>query len=253
LLLKKKIFAFFLCLIMLMSLSQVVFASSARIAYFDLEQATPTFNAENVPIDQVIKLKFTREIKRLEGKIKLASYTKGEVPVIEEINGDTLTLKPIGNLEYNTRYYIELQPNSVENGEDDAPNYFKGRTHVINFHTVRAEVQPVGQTKVMSTLNQQPVSTQAATVAQQTTQQVTQPVETVLIEKGKPLSLKINGQPATYAVWVSNPKIAHAQVQNGHLVINGIADGTVQVAIRNTLNNKKVVMNVKVVSSILNL
>lgn len=234
--------------ILIFPLGHSVYAET-RYAYFDVKTTDPLIGgSDKAPLDKVISIYFTRQIDRGVGSIE---FTENGVPFpfTEEINGSVLLIKPSKQLNPSKMYVVTLNKNAIVNGEknDNSKSTLRDK-YMLTFRTI--DVKPNIQ---QTTQQQQVVQIQPQQPVQPTQAPVQQSQDVVLLEKGKPASYKINGQPSNYAVRVSDPKVAHAQVQNGHLIINGIAEGAIQVAIRNTVNNSKVVLNVKVVDSVLNL
>lgn len=228
-----------------------------KYVYFDVQKADPSFFSSNVPVTtNEIKLTFTRKIKRGEGEIVFTGNGTG-VSFTEKIDGNVLTLMVNEPLKYRTYYGVTLKKNAILNAEDNSKSTLPDN-YTYSFST--PFLSDAELAKQLASENQ--IQTQAFSISSQSSikqnnlqnsnsQQSSQ--EIILIEKGKSITYKINDHQANYAVWVSDSKLAHAQVQNGHLVINGIGEGSIQVAIRNTVSQKKVVLNVKVVNSVLNL
>lgn len=105
----------------------------------------PKNNATDIDINKSISIKFTEKIKA-GSKIEDISLKYGNnysVPVNIGINGDTLTIKPLQELQYNTMYYVFLPYNSVVDLSGNSNNYL----YPMFFTTKKSE----GELKVIDT------------------------------------------------------------------------------------------------------
>ncbi len=87
----------------------------------------PVNQAREIETNSTISIKFTEKIKAGQEieKINLVHGNNIKVPVNIGINGDTLTIKPLQELEYNTFYYIYIPYSSVTDISGNMSSYIQ--------------------------------------------------------------------------------------------------------------------------------
>lgn len=94
---------------------KLYFVTAADTIEPDIASIIPANQSRNASVSDTIKIKFTEKIKaggQIEG-ISLIYGNNIKVPINIGINDDTLTIKPLQKLQYNTSYYIYLPYGSV--------------------------------------------------------------------------------------------------------------------------------------------
>lgn len=85
----------------------------------------PADQAKDVDTKGTISIKFTEKIKaggEIE-KISLSYGNNSKVPINIGINGDTLNIKPLQELQYNTYYYVYIPHNAIQDLSGNPNNY----------------------------------------------------------------------------------------------------------------------------------
>lgn len=93
----------------------LVFVTQGDYIPPEIDSTEPVDYTENADINTLIKIKFTEKIKAgkaIEG-ISLQHGNNLKAPIYVGINGDTLIIKPLEKLMYNTTYFVYLPYNSV--------------------------------------------------------------------------------------------------------------------------------------------
>ncbi|ATF13702.1 hypothetical protein A616_17440 [Brevibacillus brevis X23] len=218
-----------------------VHAAETKVVNFGVETTYPKYGQESVPVDSQITLDFTREIEEGSGEIYL--YGKGQtLPFTKSISGDILTITPSQPLDKGTSYQVVVMNGAVVNAEkDNSPNGI-GEKFVLSFSTPYIDLSQ--QQKPVTQQVTQPVT--LPVTLQLVPETALQPAQTYTVKKEAPVTYKINATNGNYKLWTANPQLVSLQVQGDNLVIKGLSAGTTQVAIKNLLNNTKVVLNVVV-------
>lgn len=87
----------------------------------------PINQARDIGTNSTISIKFTEKIKAGQEieKISLIHGNNIKVPINIGINGETLTIKPLQELEYNTFYYVYIPYSSVTDISGNMNNYIQ--------------------------------------------------------------------------------------------------------------------------------
>lgn len=101
-----------------------------------IASTVPTNDSKDIDTKSTISIKFTEKIRAGQNieNISLMNGSNIKVPVYIGISGDTLNIKPLQELQYNTFYYIYLPYNSVMDLAGNPNNY----TYPIFFTTKQA-------------------------------------------------------------------------------------------------------------------
>lgn len=232
----KNIFTHFLLAttLILGAVSPVAYASEMRPATFGVQKTSPSFSEWNVPIDQIIQITFSRNIELGNGKITFNDGFGKPINHSVNVKDNVLEIVPVEPLKVQSNYSVLIEKEAIQNAEGDT-NLLMNDKYVFNFRTV--DQVPQGNT-VAGT--QQPVTLQFAP------ETALQPAQTYTVKKEAPVTYKINATNGNYKLWTANPQLVSLQVQGDNLTIKGLNAGTTQVAVKNLVNNTKVVLNVTV-------
>lgn len=214
----------------------------------------PVSSVEPVALDQTFKIEFNKEIQLGDKEIAMTYGGGNIIPLDISIDGRWLIIKPKTSLMPGYLHHLTIPKGAILDldGNPTTKIYGNAYTAVRESNQTQQPVSTTPSQPVGTIQPSQPIqSAQSVTLAnQQTMQQVK---EIIVIEKGKSMIFQINGQPAPYAIWTSNPNVATVEVKDQQLIVTGTGEGYAQIAIRNTVNNNKVVFEVKVVQSLINL
>ncbi|MFC8688143.1 Ig-like domain-containing protein [Brevibacillus porteri] len=233
---KKLLISLFTSLLVLSNLPQLTEAQ-VKTAAFGVEKRTPDLSAENVPVDSVITISFTRDITRGSGEIYLVDGYENHVSHSVAVSGNILTITPSQPLKYRSTYSVALEKNAVENAEGDTNKELLSKV-VYSFTTPNISDAEIA--KLTAQNIQQPITLQL------TPETALLPAQSFTVKQNAPVSYKLNASNGNYKLWTANPQLVSLQVQGDTLVVKGLSTGTTQVAVKNLLNNTKVVLNVVV-------
>ncbi|WP_064198969.1 Ig-like domain-containing protein [Brevibacillus brevis] len=238
----------FLTLIMMLLISinapEQLKAQQLRPATFGIEKRSPELSARDVPLDTTVEISFSRLIDRGEGEISFVDGFGKTVPHTVEISENVLKIIPTQQLSYRTTYSVSLDRNSVLNAENDSNLELLNKV-VYSFTTPYPNDAELAKLLAAQTANQTQQAKQPVTL-QLAPETALQPAQAYTIKKETPVTYKINATNGNYKLWTANPQLVSLQVQGDTLVIKGLNAGTTQVAVKNLLNNTKVVLNVVV-------
>lgn len=219
------------------------FSLAAKSPIFDVETSNPISGVSDFPVNQAVTIKFTRNITRSSGIINFKDRYWKDVPYTEEIQGDTLIIKSVNNLEYNHLYTIEVFPDAVKNIEDASENYFRSK-FVLSISTPYFNQEEFAKLKKAEVLpmivNQKPTTLHlfAGTSAPS--------MQALTVKKNLPAIYILSTTNGNYKLWTSNPQVVSLQTKGDTLLVSGLSVGTAQIAIRNLVDNTKVVLSVVV-------
>ncbi|RNB52678.1 hypothetical protein EDM57_21055 [Brevibacillus gelatini] len=233
----------FVTLILAVILAIPNFSLAAKSPIFDVQTSTPISGVSDFPVNQAITIKFTRNIGRGTGVINFKDRYWRDIPFTEEIQGDTLIIKSVNKLEYNHLYTIEVFPDAVKNIEDNSENYFRDK-FVLSISTPYFNQEEFAKLKKAEVLSM--IGTQKPITLQLFHESTAYPGQAHILQKDLSAIYILSTTNGNYKLWTSNPQVASLQTKGDTLIVNGLNTGAAQIAVRNLVDNTKVVLNVVV-------
>jgi Bacterial Ig-like domain len=215
-------------------LAPVTNASEMRPATFGVQKTSPSFSEWNVPVDQTIQITFSRDIELGNGKITLNDGFGKSINHSVNVKGNVLEIVPVEPLKVQSNYSVLIEKEAIQNAEGDT-NLLMNDKYLFNFRTVDQAPQVNTATGTL-----QPITLQLAP------ETALQPAQSHTVKQNVPTSYKLNATNGNYKLWTANPQLVALEVEGDTLIIKGLSAGTTQVAVKNLLNNTKVVLNVVV-------
>lgn len=231
---KKMVTALTMALVVLFSSNPI--SATSKPATFGIEKMSPDFSASDVSVDSSITISFTRNIKQGEGKVILVDGYQQPVAASIQISGNSIDIVPSAPLKYRSTYIVAIDKDAVKNAEEDTNLYLNDK---FTYSFTTPNISDAEIAKRNATVSQ-PVTLQLAP------ETALQPAQTYTVKKEAPVTYKINATNGNYKLWTANPQLVSLQVQGDNLTIKGLNAGTTQVAVKNLVNNTKVVLNVVV-------